>query len=146
MSKIDKQIEEKEKELKELKAQKLQEELKGKWLDIPEKGISILTELQYKGKTYPQILEEVNESEIADYALLQELRNEGFKSKWKKYNFLKDFSAFVPNPDEVSKSNGYVARFGANSGYAYLDCGEGSSYSYSGRGVFLIKKISNGKK
>ena len=145
-SKIDKEIEITEKKLKELKAEKLKESLKVKWLDIPEKGISILIELQHKGKTYPEILKEVNEDEIANYPLLQELRNEGFKSKWKKYSFLKDFSAFVPNPDEVSKSNGYVARFIADSDYANLNCGVYPSYSDSVRGVFLIKKIKNAKK
>lgn len=144
MSKIDKEIREAENKVKELKAKKLQESQKLKWLDIPELKISILTKLQFKGKTYPQILNEVKEEQIADYPLLQELRNQGFKSNWKKYSFLKSFSAFVPNPDEVSKSNGYVARFSADSGYAYWDFGEGSRYSYSCRGVFLIKKY-NGK-
>ncbi len=135
MSKIDKEIKTTEKKLKELKSKKLKEELNGKWLDIPEKGISILTELQFKGKTYSEILKEVNEDEIADYNLLQDLRNEGFKSKFKKYSFLKDFSAFVPNPDEVSKSNGYVAGFYAYSGVAYLYCVEDSGSSSSYRGV-----------
>ena len=65
------------------------------------KGIKITNKLQFTEKKYKQILEEVKESEIADYQLLQELRNEGFKSNWKKYGFLKNTWAFVPNPDEV---------------------------------------------
>lgn len=146
MSKIDNEIETTEKKLKKLKVKKLEESQKKDWLDIPEKGISILTKLQFKGKTYPEILKEVNESEIADYTLLQELRNAGFKSKWKKYSFLKDFSAFVPNPDEISKSNDYVARFYADSGDAVLNCYGDSRGSYSVRGVFLIRKLKNGKK
>lgn len=141
MKKLQKQIEKKEKELKELKGKLRLENEKNIWLNIPEKGIKITNKLQFTGKTYEQILKEVKESEIADYQLLQELRNEGFKSNWEKYGFLKDTWAFVPNPDEVSKSNGYVARFCVDSDYAYLDCDGYSDYSYSTLGVFLIKKI-----
>ena len=138
--KLQGQIEKKEKELKKLKQDLRLENEKDIWLEIPEKKIKITTKLQFKGKTYPEILKEVNENEIADYTLLQELRNEGFKSNWKKYSFLKDTWAFVPNPDEVSKANDYVARFSVGSVFAYLDCGRGSRDSDSSLGVFLIKR------
>jgi hypothetical protein len=140
-TKLQNQIEKKEKELKELKAKLREENEKDIWLEIPERGIEITIKLQFRGKTYPEILKEVDESEIANYELLQELRNEGFKSNWKKYGFLKDTWAFVPNPDEVSRKNGYVARFVVDSDYAILDCYGYSDYSYSSLGVFLIKKI-----
>ena len=141
-NKLQKQIEKKEKELKELKTKLREESEKDIWLEIPEKGIKITTKLQFTGKTYPEILKEVDEIEIADYKLLQELRNEGFKSNWEKYKFLEDTWAFVPNPDEVSKINGYVAGFRVDSDYADLDCNRYSDDSYSSLGVFLIKKIS----
>ncbi len=144
-NKIQKQIDKKEKELKELKEKQRAESEKDIWLEIPEKGIKITTKLQFTGKTYPEILKEVNESEIAYYPLLQDLRNEGFKSNWEKYGFLKDTYAFVPNPDEASKANGRVAFFCVDSGYAYLDCDGYSVDSYSGLGVFLVKKISKKK-
>ena len=140
-SKLQGQIETKEKELKGLKEKQRKENEKDIWLEIPGKGIKITNKLQFIGKTYPEILKEVDETEIADYSLLQELRNEGFKSNWDKYGFLKDTWAFVPNPDEVSKSNGYVARFGADSVFADLGCGGSSDGSYSDLGVFLVKKI-----
>ena len=140
-NKLQKQIEKKEKELKGLKEKLREENEKDIWLEILEKGIKITNKLQFTGKTYPEILKEVDEGEIADYNLLQELRNEGFKSNWEKYGFLKDTWAFVPNPDEVSKANGYVARFYVDSGYAYLDCNRDSDYSYSTLGVFLVKKL-----
>ena len=140
-SKLQGQIEMKEKELKGLKEKQRKENEKDIWLEIPGKGIKITNKLQFIGKTYPEILKEVDETEIADYSLLQELRNEGFKSNWDKYGFLKDTWAFVPNPDEVSKSNGYVAWFCADSGYAGLSCGGSSVYSGSNLGVFLVKKI-----
>ncbi len=139
--KIQEQIGKKEKELKELKQNLRLENEKDIWLEIPKKAIKITIKLQFKGKTYPEILKEVDESEIADYQLLQELRNEGFKSNWKKYGFLKDTWAFVPNPDEVSKSNGYVAGFGVGSGCAVLGCGRDSDDSGSTLGVFLIKSL-----
>jgi len=139
--KLQKQIEKKEKELKGLKTKLREESEKDSWLKVPERGIKITTKLQFKGKTYSEILKEVDESEIADYKLLQELRNEGYKSNWKKYGFLKDTWAFVPNPDEVSKANGYVAGFIVGSDYADLDCVRYSGYSGSSLGVFLIKKL-----
>lgn len=133
---------------KKLKEQikKKEEKLRGEsekdiWLEIPEKGIKITTKLQFTGKIYQEILKEVDESEIADYPLLQNLRNEGFKSNWEKYGFLKDTWAFVPNPDEVSKANGYVARFYVNSDYASLYCDRDSDNSGSTLGVFLVKKL-----
>ncbi len=140
-TKLQKQIEKKEKELKELKTKFREESEKDIWLEIPERGIKITTKLQFTGKTYSEILKEIDESEIADYPLLQELRNEGFKSNWKKYKFLEDTWAFVPNPDEVSKANGYVARFYVGSDYADLICYRYSDDSDSLLGVFLVKKI-----
>lgn len=140
--KLQGQIEKKEKELKELKAKLREGNEKDIWLEIPEREIKITTKLQFTGKTYPEILKEVNEIEIADYKLLQELRNEGFKSNWKKYKFLKDTWAFVPNPDEVSKANGYVARFDVDSVCANLDCDGGSGGSDGALGVFLVKKLN----
>ncbi len=138
---IQKQIDETEKTLKELKAKQREESMKNIWIDIPEKGIAITNKLQYLGKTYPEILKEVDESQIAIYPLLQELRNEGFKSNWKKYGFLKDAWAFVPNLDEVSKSNDKVARFYVDSVSAVLVCGVDSDGCSSALGVFLVKKI-----
>ena len=145
-NKIQEQINKKEEEIKVLKEKLKQENEKDIWLEIPERGIKITTKLQFTNKKYSEILKEVNESDIADYKLLQELRNEGFKSDWKKYTFLKDTWAFVPNPDEVSKSNGFVARFFAYSDYAGLCCGFDSDYSGDSLGVFLVKKISKGVK
>lgn len=138
---LQKQIETTEKKLKDLKEKQREENEKDIWIEIPEKGIKITNKIQFTGKTYPEILKEVDESEIADYQLLQELRNEGFKSNWEKYGFLKDTWAFVSNPDEVSKANGYVARFIVSSGCAGLYCDGNSGNSISALGVFLVKKL-----
>ncbi len=146
INKKEKIIEKENKKIKVLKEKLRQESEKDIWLEIPERGIKITTKLQFTNKKYSDILKEVNESDIADYPLLQELRNEGFKSDWKKYSFLKEAWTFVPNPDEVSKANGYVARFFMYSDVADLYCRFNSVDSYSTLGVFLVKKISKEKK
>jgi hypothetical protein len=56
-------------DLKVLEEKQRQENEKDIWLEIPEKGIKITTKLQFTGKTYPDILKEVNESDIANYKL-----------------------------------------------------------------------------
>jgi len=61
------------------------------------------------------------------------------------FKTLKKFWVFVPNPDEVSKSNNYVGRFDANSEGADLSCYRIRSYSNADLGVFLIKKIGKKK-
>ena len=105
------------------------------WIKIPENGIEITSTQQFNGKTYAEILKEVKEEEIADYPLLQELRNSG------KYEFLKEFWVFVPNPDRISKNNGFLARFDAFSGWAVLICYRDPTNSNPSLGVFLVRKL-----
>lgn len=142
----EKKLKEQEQKVKDLKEKQRLESQKNIWLEIPEKGIMITNCLQFKGKSYKAIFKEINEEDIADYALLKELRNEGYKSNWKKYEFLKEFSAYVPNEDEVSKANGYVACFFADRDYSVLGSSEDPGDADSSRGVFLIKKIPDVKK
>jgi len=124
---IEKQKAEIEKQIQQLKNQP-----KGGWYEY-KKGWEITTKQQFNNKTYPEILEIVKESEIADYNLLQKLRNKGLK-------FLKDFWVFVPNQDKISKENEYVAWFDALSVRAFLGCGRLPGYRYDSLGVFLIRK------
>lgn len=89
----------------------------------------------YNNKTYAEILPLLKKGErIADYPLLQKLRNSG------KYEFLKDFWVFVPNPDKISLENKYVARFSASSGRASLSCSGDPGSRNSGLGVFVVRK------
>jgi len=111
-----------------------------KWIKIKEEGIEITNKQQYNGKTYPEILKKVKEEEIASYELLQRLRNT------KKYNFLKEFWIFVPNPDKRSKKRNCVAGFVADSDRADLYCNGLPYYSYPSLGVFLIRKLKNENK
>jgi len=147
---IDKKIKETKLLLEKLETQKKEQQAKKEieeveYIDIPELGISISNKLVYLNKTYSEILKLVKEENIADYPLLQKLRNEGKESNWKKYSFLKEFYAYVPNPDLVSKLNGYVAVFYAYSYWSDLYCDGGSGCRNSDRGVFLIKKMEKNK-
>lgn len=129
------QIEQTEKKLAELKNKLKEENNKSDWIKIPELKIEITNKQQFNGKTYDEILKLVKEEEIADYPLLQKLRNTG------KYEFLKEFWVSVPNPDKISKDNNYCARFVADSGRAGLLRGRYRSYSDAGLGVFLIRSL-----
>ena len=146
-SKIQDKIIKTEKKLAELNAKLKQETDKTGWVKISNEFISsvnsingkcqyeISTKQQFNGKTYAEILKEVKEEEIADYPLLQKLRNSG------KFEFLKEFWVFVPNPDEISKKNSFVARFVADSDWASLNCYRLPVNSNPSLGVFLIRKV-----
>ena len=114
------------------------------WLDIGN-GIEI-SQLILKNKTYKECLLSLNKGEkIADYTLLQELRNSQFIAKTDDKRFI-DFWAFVPNPDEISEKNNYVAGFVANSDRAVLYCDEDPTCSNASLGVFVVRKKLRGKK
>lgn len=129
--KIIKQIEDLQKQLKEI-------EDKDIWIEIPEERIMITKKQQFNGKTYSEILElKEQDEEIASYELLQRLRNTG------KYDFLKEFWVFVPNPDKVCREQGKVARFYAGSDWAGLDCDGYPEDADDSLGVFLVKKLED---
>ena len=128
----EKQINKKKEELKKMEEKFKQQNEVGDWYEY-KKGWEISTKQQYNGKTYSQILKLVKEENIADYPLLQELRNKGL-------NFLKEFWVFVPNPDKISKDNKYVAGFLANSDRAYFGCDWVPTGTGPSLGVFVIRK------
>jgi len=138
IEKARKQLRKWEDTLKEFEAQEEAKQNIKRWLDIGN-GLEI-SELIHKGKTYKECLNLLNKGEtIADYPLLQKLRNEN-----KDKRFI-DFWAFVPNPDAISKDNKYVARFGANSGGAFLVCSRVPTLTGGSLGVFLVRKRLRGK-
>ena len=132
----EKQINKKKEELKQMEEKFKQQNEFGDWYEY-KKGWEISTKQQYNGKTYSQILKLVKEENIANYSLLQELRNKGL-------NFLKEFWVFVPNPDKISKDNKYVARFFAYSDRANFNCDWVPTGAYPSLGVFIIRKKSRG--
>ena len=122
----------KKKELKKMEEKFKQQNEVGDWFEY-KKGWEISTKQQYNNKTYAEILKLVKEENIADYPLLQELRN-------KSLNFLEEFWVFVPNPDKISKDNKYVARFFARSDSAGLICDGVPTNTNPSLGVFIIRK------
>ncbi len=143
MKTTEQKIEETEKILKELKEKIKKENDKSEWIDVPELGIRIQTKIHHKDKTYAECEKDLGKGEsIPTYQQIQFLRN---SKKYRDKLNLIDTYEFVQNPDEIGKENNYVARFGAFSGYAYLDCDRDSDYSDSDLGVRFCKKISKGK-
>ena len=129
------QIEKQEQKLNELKSKfKAQsEKLITEWTSISK--TEEISKQVYNEKTYAEILTLLRKGErIADYPLLQELRNSG------KYEFLKDFWVFVPNPDKISLDNKYVAGFSAGSGGADFDCDRYPDGRIAGLGVFVVRR------
>lgn len=132
---IQEKIEKLQSQLKVIEAKELEKENKVDWVSIDKfkKGYEITNKQQFNNQTYEEILKQVKEEQIADYPLLQELRNSG------EFNFLKDFWVFVPNPDIISKKS-YVVWLDAGSGGAFLGCGGNPTYRYSSLGVFLVRR------
>jgi len=120
------------------------EEDKDVWLEIPEEGIQITMKQQHNGKTYAEILKEVNEKEIADYPLLQRLRNK-LAAGDKRFKFLKEFWVFIPNPDIFSKKNNYVAWFYADPADARFNCSGHPDVAIASLGCFIVRKLKNKK-
>lgn len=143
MKSTQQKYDETKKTLKELEDQLRKENDKSKWIKIPEEGIEIQSKIHHKGKSYDELKEEFGEKylekHLPTYNQLQTLRNLEHKGKY-KLGLTKTWE-FVKQEDLISKKNGYVARFYANSGGAGLDCGEDSGYSVSDLGVRFVRRM-----
>lgn len=148
MTTTQKKIDDTKKKLKELENQLQKENDKSDWIKIPELKIEIQTKIHHKGKSYSELKEEFGEEylekHLPTYDQLQKLRNLEYNGKYKLG--LIDTWEFVKQQDEISKKNGYVARFYANSGCANLNCGRSSSFSNSYLGVRFVRRTKVGKK
>lgn len=143
MTTTQEKVDKAEKNLKQLKEKLKKENEKNDWIKIPELKIEVQTKIHHKNKTYAECEKDLEKGEsIPTYEQVQWLRNSKYKDKLN----LDDSYEFVQNPDNISKENGYVARFYADSGYAGLGCGGGSSGSDSVLGVRFVRKTKVGKK
>ena len=124
-----------------LEKQLKEESDNSEWIQIPEKGVEIQKSIHHKGDSYDALVKEFGketlEKNLPTYELLQWLRN---NDKYCKMLGLVDTWEFVVQPDNISKKNGYVARFYAGSDCAGLNCGRDSDYSYSSLGVTFVRK------
>ena len=112
-----------------------------KWIKLIT-GEEISSKPMHLGKTYAEAKALLKENEyIADYLLLQDLRNCG------KYpdSFTK-FWVFVPNPDKISEKSGFVARFSADSSRVCLVCYWDPLDAGPELGVFVVRKKVKGAK
>ena len=138
-------IKETEAKLRELKQVQIKENDKSKWIYVKELNIEIQTKIHDKDKSYDELIEiygkEFLKENLPTYAQLQFLRN---SKDCKKFG-LEETWEFVKQEDKISRKNGYVARFIAGSGYAYLGCNGSSSDSNSGLGVRFVRKKENKK-
>ena len=138
MKSTQQKIDEAEKKLTQLKEDLKKENDKSDWIKIPELKIEVQSKIHHKDKTYAECEKDLSKEEsIPTYEQIQWLRN----SKYRDQLNLKDSWEFVQNPDKISKENGYVAGFFALSGFAYLDCDVGSSYSISVLGVRFVRGL-----
>ena len=130
---INKQIKNYEKKIKELKLQ-----LEEDFIKIPELKIKIQKSIHHKNKSYNDLVEEYGEEylekHLPTYVQLQWLRN----SKYCKELNLIDPWEFIKQEDLISKKNGFVAGFVANSFGASLYCNGDRSYSDDSLGVRCV--------
>ena len=115
---------------------------KSEWIKIPELKIEVQSKTHHKGKSYDELKEEFGEEylekNLLTYNELKELRN---LEHDEKYDLgLKKTYEFVKQEDLFMKDKGYVARFCADSYYADLGCGGGSSVSGSDLGVRFVRR------
>jgi len=122
-------------------ARYIKEDSKG-WLDIPELKISVEIEVHDKNKSWDKLGLKDREEELLTYDQCVKMANIPKYAKILKMDGSSskdDF--FIKQPFDLSRKNGYVARFCAGSDCAYLGCGGGSSGSNSGLGVRFVRKL-----
>ncbi len=122
----------------------VKEDSKG-WLEIPELKISVELEVHDKNKSWDELNLKDREKELltveqciwlANSKYAKELKMDGSSSK-------DDF--FIQQPFNLSRKNGYVARFNAGSDCADLVCYRSSVNSDSYLGVRFVRKIEKSK-
>ena len=116
------------------------------WLDIPELNISVEIEVHDKDKSWNDLGLSERENELLTSSQCEFLANHKKYSKILKMDGSSskdDF--FIKQPFDLSRKNGRVARFYADSEFAYLGCYGCSSGSGSYLGVRFVRKISKSK-
>ncbi len=118
----------------------------GRWLDIPELKISVEIEVHDKDKSWDDINLSEREDELLTYKEVIWLANSKYAKELKMDGSSTEDDFFFKQPFDLSRKNGYVARFYADSDYAYLDCYRDSSISYSNLGVRFVRRTKVDRK
>ncbi len=116
------------------------------WLDIPELKISVEIEVHDKDKSWDDLGLSEREEELLTSEEVIWLANSKYAKQLKMDGSSSKDDFFFKQPFDLSRKNGYVARFYAGSVYAYLDCYGGSSFSDSYLGVRFVRRTKGGKK
>ena len=124
----------------------IKEDSKG-WLDIPELKLSVEIEVHDKNKSWDDLGLKDKEKELLTYDQCVKIANTPKYAKILKMDGSSsndDF--FIQQPFDLSRKNGYVARFCAGSSYAGLNCNVYSGYSGSTLGVRFVRPLKISKK
>ena len=116
------------------------------WLDIPELNISVEIEVHDKNRSWDDLKLKDREDELLTAEQCIWLANSKYAKQLKMDGSSSSDDFFIQQPFNLSRKNGYVARFNAYSYVASLYC---RSYSYdsdSYLGVRFVRKKIKGVK
>ena len=144
-NKIQKQIEQKKKEIAELQASLIKE--KSVWIKIPNTDYEIEKKVHHKGFSYNKLKKEFGEEYLEEHLPTLKLLAEIFEHEDLMKELKMDCSStkddfYFKQPIPKNREKGFVARFDADSDDAYLVCCECPGFSSSGRGVRFVRKVS----
>jgi len=122
----------------------IKEDSKG-WLDIPELKISVEIEVHDKNKSWDELELSKREKELLKVEQCIWLANSKYAKTLKMDGSSSKDDFFIQQPFNLNRKNNYVARFYADSDYAYLVCGRGADDSDSALGVRFVRKKISGK-
>lgn len=114
---------------------------KGKWLDIPELGISVEIEIHDKGKSWKDLKLKDREKELLTVEQCIFLANSKYAKTLKMDGSSNSDDFFIQQPFDLNRKKGYVAQFFTVSYYAVLSCFWYSGNSDSDTGVRFVRKI-----
>ena len=117
-----------------------------KWLDIPELKISVEIEVHDKNKSWDKLNLSDREKELLTAEQCIWLANSKYAKQLKMDGSSSEDDFFIQQPFNLSRKNGYVAGFYADSDCANLNCFGDSSDSDSYLGVRFVRKISGSSK
>ena len=115
------------------------------WLYIPELKISVEVEVHNKDKSYDDLGLSKREDELLTSEEVIWLANSKYAKQLKMDGSSSKDDFFFKQPFDLSRKNGYVARFYAGSIFANLDCFGCSSDSGFYLGVRFVRRSKGGK-
>ena len=116
------------------------------WLDIPELKISVEIDVHDKDKSYDDLNLKDREEELLTHEEVIWLANSKYAKQLKMDGSSSKDDFFFKQPFDLSRKNGYVARFFAGSDFAYLYCVRNSSVCFSYLGVRFVRRTKESSK